>query len=112
MVVVPALVSPVTEFVVLIAWTLQRTGARGLRVTSWLRSEADQEDLLSRGRGVVRSLHLRGLAMDLVGPPASLMAFAAGWVALGLDAVLESDHLHIELDGPSLRAVGIDFRVG
>lgn len=111
MVAVPPLVSPVTEFVVLIAWTLQRTGARGIRVSSWLRTEQQQEDLRSRGRGVVRSLHLRGLAMDLVGPPATLMAFAAGWVALGLDAVLESDHLHIELDGPSLRALGIDFRL-
>lgn len=111
MVVVPPLVPPVLQFAWLVAWVLQASGARGLRLTSWLRTESQQEDLLARGRGVVRSLHIRGLAMDLVGPPAALMAFARGWIGLGLDAVLEADHLHIELDGPALRALGLDFRI-
>lgn len=109
-VIVPPLVFPVDVFALVLAQVLRSSGASGLRVTSWLRTEQKQLELLERGRGVVRSLHLKGLAMDLVGTPAAIAAFQRGWIGLGLDAVLEADHLHVELDGPALRRIGLDFR--
>lgn len=102
MIQVPPLVFPVNVFVTMLAAALARSGARNLRVSSWLRTQ-----VLDEGAGP-RSLHLRGLAMDLIG--ADTAAFAAAWRSFGLDAVVESDHLHVEFDGPSLRALGFDFR--
>lgn len=109
-VLIPQIVFPVNVFVLLLAQVLQASGARGLSVTSWLRTEQKQRELLEEGRGVVRSLHLKGLAMDLIGSPAAIQAFQRGWIGLGLDAQLEADHLHVELDGPLLRRLGLDFR--
>lgn len=113
MVVVPPMVYPVTLFVDCIVRTFNARAAqaRGVRVSSWLRTAAQQLELREQGRGVVRSLHEKGLAMDLVGTAAQLGAMRAGWIALGLDAVDEGDHLHLELDGPALRRLGIDFRL-
>lgn len=137
---IPEMVYPVTVFVQLIAiaWRQaeipQRTGAQRLKVTSWARSVQQQDDLVEQSRGVVNSLHLKGLAMDLVGIRQDLDALARAWRRLGLDAVIGGGvtrqvgsitlpggadfptyettrlYLHIELDGPRLRALGVDFR--
>ena len=113
MVVVPPMVYPVTLFTELVGrvFTARITQTRGVRVSSWLRTAAKTLELREQGRGVVNSLHQRGLAIDLVGTAVQLGAMRAGWVALGLDAVDEGDHLHLELDGPALRRLGVDFRV-
>ena len=68
-------------------------------VTDWYRTEATNVLV----GGVPGSKHTLGLAVDLrLGPDASNVA--ALWTAAGLDAVLESDHWHLEWDGPALRA--------
>lgn len=126
------MVYPVTLFAQLIGIAFVKAGRPQLVVTSWLRSSTDQEDLLEQGRGVVNSLHLKGLAMDLQGKfvyPgrfADLSGMEEAWRSLGLDAVrgggtrleptippqirLGREYLHIELDGPALRRLGVDFR--
>ena len=110
MVVVPTMVYPVTLFVQLIAIAVTRDPRiRGIRASSWLRTSAKQRELNELGRGVPRSLHERGLAMDLIGQPAQVSAMRSAWLAYGLDAVDEVDHLHIELDGPALRRLGVRF---
>jgi len=108
--VVPELVFPVDVFITLVDRIHAQAGRPSLGVSSWLRTSSKQLELLEQGRGVVRSLHLRGLALDLVGAPPALQAFQRGWIALGLDALPEGDHLHVELDGPVLRRLGLDFR--
>ena len=125
------MVYPVTLFVQLLSIAFQRAGRPRLRVTSWQRPPEQQEQLVSQGRGVVNSLHLQGLAMDLQGadlirPQTAENALLEAWQTLGLDAYrgltpLRTDpegpslgrqtyYLHIELDGPALRRLGVDFR--
>jgi len=107
---VPPLVFPVDAFVRIVDFVHAQAGRPRLQVTSWLRTVQNQAELIEFEGGAVRSLHTKGLALDLVGTAPSLQAFARGWRALGLDALAESDHLHVELDGPGLRVFGIDFR--
>lgn len=64
-------------------------------ITSWHRTEQRNRD---KG-GLVNSFHLEGLAADLL--PDDLgererIAYAAR--NLGLDASIEGDHVHVELD--------------
>lgn len=86
-------------FLILVVIVLTKAQARGVTISSYLRNPATN----AAAGGVSNSLHLVGLAMDLVGPWTELERVAILWRSLGLDAVLESDHLHIELDGPALR---------
>lgn len=117
MVVVPEMVYPVTVFVQLIGIAFERAGRPKLRVTSWLRTEQRTLELAEAGFGKARSLHPRGLAMDLQGTAAALQAMQSAWRALGLDAISEAPRpgirvnpvLHIELDGPALRRIGVSF---
>lgn len=110
-VVVPPIVYPVSLFAQLLGQVLYTSGATGIRARSWLRTDTKSLELFELGKGVgLRSLHNLGLAMDLVGTTRQVNAFRQGWLALGLDAVPEGDHLHVELDGPVLRRLGVDFR--
>lgn len=117
-VVIPPMVYPVDVFIEAVSIAFDQAGRpRGLRVTSWLRTVAQQEQLLSLG-GVQDSLHLKGLALDIVGPRAAdgtpgpgLVALGAAWARLGLDALFSAQgNLHIEFDGSALRRLGVDFR--
>lgn len=87
-------------FLVLVLLVVQAAGATSLSVSSYLRTPERNAAV----GGVANSLHLAGLAIDLVGSQADILAVAGLWRVLGLDAVVESDHLHLELDGPALRA--------
>ena len=114
---IPQLVYPVTVFVQLVSIAFERARRPRLTVTSWLRSSAQQLELVELGAGAQRSLHPLGLAMDLQGTAQARQAMGTAWRALGLDAVDESPGptrvnpvLHIELDGPALRRIGVDFR--
>jgi len=131
-VVVPQMVYPVTLFVQCLGIAFERAGRPQLIVSSWLRSLEAQDDLVEQGRGVGNSLHLKGLAMDLQGKfvyPGrftDLGPMEQAWRSLGLDAVrgggtrveptfppsvrFSREYLHIELDGPRLRELGVDFR--
>lgn len=117
MVVVPPMVYPVTLFSQCVLLAFQRAGRPRLTVSSWLRSDQAQRELVELGTGAVRSLHTKGLAMDLQGSDSARQARGTAWRALGLDALDEGPAasrirpvLHIELDGPVLRALGVDFR--
>lgn len=80
-----------------------RAGLNPPIVTSTDRTQAEQEDLLRRGRGVPVSKHVYGLAADIVQARdwrsrVSLTALA-GNVRLWLphvEAIAERDHVHIE----------------
>lgn len=135
-VLVPDMVYPVTLFVQLLTLAFERAGRPRLRVSSWLRSVQQQDDLVEQSRGVANSLHLKGLAMDLIpGDVAGMERLGQAWRGLGLDAVFGGGqtfvagpdiilpngakvpntgrtirYLHIELDGPALRRLGVDFR--
>lgn len=117
MVVIPELVYPVTIFVQLVAIAFERAGRPRLRVSSWVRSQQRTLELAEAGLGKPTSLHPRGLALDLQGEPGALQAMQIAWRALGLDAVRETPLagvrvnpvLHIELDGPALRRIGVSF---
>jgi len=111
-VVAPPLIYPVPQFLIVVEFAFRQAGSPRIGVSSWLRTDTKALELAEQGRGVgLRSLHNRGLALDLVGPAPSLGAFAEAWQRLGLDALFEPDHLHIELDGPALRSLGVDFRI-
>lgn len=114
---IPPMVYPVTVFVQLLGVAFERAGRPRLTVSSWQRSTAAQQELVELGTGAIRSLHPKGLAMDLQGSAAARQALGNAWRALGLDAIDEGPAasrlnpvLHIELDGPALRRVGVDFR--
>jgi len=47
---------------------------------------------------VPTSLHLSGLALDIVGPQIELESIRQIWQFVGLQALDEGDHLHTELD--------------
>lgn len=115
---IPPMVYPVTVFVELLSIAFDQAGRpRGLRATSWLRSSAGNEQLLSLG-AVRNSLHKKGLAIDIVGPRAAdgtpgpgLVALGAAWARLGLDALFSAQgNLHLELDGSALRRLGLSFK--
>ncbi len=116
-VLIPEMVYPVTVFVQLVRIAFDRAGRPSLRVSSWLRTEQRTRELAEAGLGKPTSLHPRGLAMDLQGAPDALQAMQTAWRALGLDAVSEAPALgvrvnpvlHIELDGPALRRLGVSF---
>jgi len=115
---VPPMVYPVTLFVQCVGIAFDRAGRPRLTVSSWLRTDQRQVELAEQGLGVVRSLHTRGLALDLQGTAPARQAMGTAWRALGLDAIDEpggvqgrvNPVLHIELDGPALRRLGVDFR--
>lgn len=109
----PQIVYPIDQFLIAAGIVLQQyPEARGIRVSAWGRTVDRAVELAELGKGVgSRSLHTRFLAFDLVGTAVQTDAFRRGWSALGLDAVPEGDHLHVEFDGPALRRFGVDFRV-
>jgi hypothetical protein len=112
MLVIPELRYPVTLFVQLLGIALLQAGYPRLSVSSWKRTEQKSIELAELGKGVgPRSLHNLGLAMDLTGSSAALGSFQRAWVGFGLVAGAEADHLHVELDGPALRRIGVDFRI-
>ncbi|MHC4607351.1 MAG: D-Ala-D-Ala carboxypeptidase family metallohydrolase [Planctomycetota bacterium] len=65
---------------------------RSTLVTSWYR---DPEKNAAVG-GHPRSLHLSGLALDLVLPTRDVAGFVAMARAAGLIAVAEPDHVHVQ----------------
>jgi len=116
--VIPPMVYPVTVFVELVGVAFDKAGRPRLRATDWLRTDKRAVELAELGAGVVQSLHVKGLALDLQGTGAALQAMLSAWRALGLDALLEAPLpgvrvnpvLHIELDGPALRRIGVSFK--
>lgn len=66
---------------------------RSIQPTSWFRTRAENAAV----GGVPTSLHLLGLAVDFVGDQAALNRVRGIWRAIGLTALDEGDHLHIEL---------------
>ena len=127
-------------FIRCLQYAFQQAGRPNFRVSSWQRSVAQQDDLVEQSRGVPNSLHLKGLAMDLIpGDVRGLERLGLAWRELGLDAVFGGGatstctgpgcgptivvgpfevppfqstirYLHIELDGPGLRARGLSFK--
>lgn len=87
-------------FLLLYAILRNQVQAYNVRITSWCRSAQRNREV----GGVENSLHLVCLALDVVGPPNEVQRLALAWRGIGLDAVQESDHLHLELDGPAVRA--------
>lgn len=87
---------------------------RGLRfrVTSALRTAAEQDALFRQGRTRLpagKSLHESGLAVDIVSTARTSQILATQGLQMlasrfGLQAVLEADHLHLELDMQGSRA--------
>ena len=69
-------------------WLLIKSG--GMNVTSWWRSTQKNFDV----GGVANSLHLVGMAWDVVPVNASNVAKLRG---LGLKVINEGDHLHAQI---------------
>ena len=98
---VPPFTMRAAIFAVMVGLALRaaRTTGRVL-VSSWFRSP--DENAAVGGRP--NSLHLAGEAIDLVfSSRADSSRVQTIWNSIGLDAVDEGDHLHLELDGPLLR---------
>lgn len=75
--------------------TIEMCRAHGASVTSWQRSPAHN----ARVGGRPDSFHLEGLAVDLVLEDQTRMqALLADARSAGLEAVVEDDHVHVELD--------------
>ena len=82
----------VNDFVVRLIYLL---GVHPGRVTSWLRSVTANKAV----GGVDESYHLDGCGADLILDHTSRNGAAIATArALGLDAVDEGDHIHVELD--------------
>lgn len=90
----------VIAFLLLYVLVRQDVGATQLRETSWFRTPEKNVEV----GGVPNSLHLRGLALDLAGPMEERLRIGNRWRSLGLDAVQDTGHVHLELDGPIFRA--------
>lgn len=87
--------SPLTLYhLIFVYLVLLSVGTNEVTVTSWARSAERNADV----GGTPNSLHLLGLAMDLVGSSSALARVAAAWRGFGLQAIDEGDHLHLELD--------------
>lgn len=80
-----------------INFTIAALTLRGLfpfSVTSWIRSEKRNKEV----GGLVNSYHLFGLAVDVVlDNPADKGRFIKAAKQLGLDAIDEGDHVHVEV---------------
>jgi uncharacterized protein YcbK (DUF882 family) len=83
-----------TLFARLVVAVASAARAQSIGASSWFRSPEEN----ARVGGVPSSLHLQGLAIDLVGDAASLGRISSIWGAIGLYAKDEGDHLHLELD--------------
>lgn len=87
------------DFQAALEMSAQVARVRALVITDWFR-DADSNRVAG---GDPRSFHLRGLAVDLrLGPDADKIA--AVWQMLGLDAVREPDHWHLEWDGDGVQS--------
>lgn len=65
-------------------------------VTSWIRSDKHNSEV----NGVLKSFHPLGLAVDCVlDNPALAPNLIRDAKRLGLDAILEADHVHLETVG-------------
>lgn len=62
------------------------------RVTSWFRTPAQNRKV----GGAFDSQHLAGLAVDFVVPDEELLRVISGFRVVGLTAVSEVDHLHVQ----------------
>lgn len=97
----PSLFSPqVQGFVLLVLVALVVTGTlEQHELSSWFRTREENDAVGGRPD----SLHLRGLAMDIVSSASGQARLAQAWQSWGLDALDEGDHVHLELDGPRFR---------
>lgn len=87
--------NPLTNvFARLVIAVLKAARVRNVGISSWYRNPAQNAAVGGRRD----SLHLVGLAIDLVGDDDELGQVEGIWRAIGFDAVDEGDHLHIELD--------------
>ena len=63
-------------------------------VTSWIRSQKRNKEV----GGIAASYHLLGLAVDVVlDNPADNARFISAAKQIGLDAIDEGDHVHLEV---------------
>ena len=71
----------------------QLRGLFPFSVTSWIRSEKRNKEV----GGLATSYHLSGLAVDIIlDNPADKARFIKAAKRLGLDAIDEGDHVHVE----------------
>lgn len=62
-------------------------------ITSWCRTPTHNEAV----GGVPNSFHLLGLAVDIIlDNPEQVRALSAQAVRMGLEVIIEGDHLHLE----------------
>lgn len=86
------LLAEVQSFALLVTFLLDRYPSS---VTSWTRSPKHNENV----GGKPESLHLKGLAVDIVFDDPTANDVAVNYAhELGLDAVNETNHVHVELD--------------
>ena len=82
------------KFIDFVIAALMLRGLFPFSVTSWIRSEKRNKEV----GGVVNSYHLFGLAVDVVlDNPADKGRFIKAAQQLGLDAIDEGDHVHVEV---------------
>jgi len=78
----------------------------GLQLTSWFRTPETNRDV----GGDPESQHLFGLAWDVTAPPQLLGAIARAGRGLGITAVEERDHVHLQaFPAGALARAGITF---
>jgi uncharacterized protein YcbK (DUF882 family) len=81
-------------------------GAENVVVTSWWRDREENEAL----DGQELSGHLMAIAMDFSGPDEELELLRLASASLGMGALLEPDHLHVQLTpAPVLERTGTFF---
>lgn len=92
----------IQEFV----WRANSLPLQGLTVTSWWRGPGHNRNV----GGSAESQHLFALAVDIAGDIQRLRRVAQGAAAMGLFAVLEPGHLHIQRHpAGALRRAGVTF---